>query len=91
MTKFSDKSTTTLRCMRESIDFELSQRKDEPTAPIIRVCGGEIGDLTAQQFADPFNQKLLLEDITTALRENNRIFNLKLMMVPLSDQKALED
>lgn len=82
-----DKSTTELKVMQESLNFELAQRKNEKEVPILRVFGLNQEDFTENDLSNEHIMTYICNQIKVALKEKNRSFSIKLLMVPESDTK----
>lgn len=82
-----DKSTTELKLMQESVNFELAQRKNEKEVPILRIFGLNQEDFTEQELSNEHVMTYICNQIEVALKQKNRTFSIKLLMVPESDTK----
>lgn len=89
MSALKNKTTTELKILQERIELELNQRKSEKEVPILRMISEDVEDFTPQMLAMVSEQNYILNAMKRALVEKNRIFNLKLVMVPESDFKTL--
>lgn len=82
-----DKSTTELKAMQESLNLELSQRKNEKEVPILRVFALNQEDFTEEDLSNEFVMTYICNQMKVALTQKNRTFSIHLLMVPESDTK----
>lgn len=82
-----NKTTTELKMLRDKLEFELSQRKDEKELPVIRIIGSEVDreEFTIENLDRDDIQKDIIDHIKYALKTKDRIFNIKLVMMAESD------
>jgi hypothetical protein len=89
MSALKNKTTSELKVMQERIQMELGQRKSEKEVPILRMIGEDVEDFTPQMLDMASEQNYILNAMKRALVDKNRVFNLKIVMVPESDFKIL--
>ena len=73
--------------MKEKVSFELSQRKHEKEVPVLRVMGHEQEEYTVEDLYNDTVMGDICDQMITVLLDKNRIFNIKLVMIPESDTK----
>jgi hypothetical protein len=86
-----DKTTTELKVLNDRVNFELSQRKSEVEVPVIKMISSDSDDSeffdlhSIVSYKDHINDSLL-----KAINGKDRIFNIKLLMIPESDYNDLK-
>jgi hypothetical protein len=85
------KTTTELKVLQDKLSFELAQRKCEVEIPVLRM----IGNSDDTEFFDSnsiVQQKdYISNSFLKAIKDKNRIFNIKLVMIPESDYTDLKN
>jgi hypothetical protein len=89
--ELKNKTTTELKVLQDKLSFELAQRKGEVEIPVLQMIGNsndkELFDLDSiVQQKDYINNSIL-----KAINDKNRIFNIKLVMIPESDYADLKN
>lgn len=89
MNELNNKTTVELKVLRDRIHMELSQRIDETEVPVIKMVAD--GDTEYFDFDSlDENSDYINRAMKLAIKEKNRIFNIKLKMMPESDYKDMK-
>lgn len=90
MSELKNKTTTELKVLQDKIKMELDNRVDEVEIPVIKMISH---DDTEYFDFDSIgeNTQYLNEQMKLAIKDKNRIFSLKIAMIPESDYKDMKE
>ena len=90
MSELKNKTTTELKVLQDKIKMELDNRVDEVEIPVIKMISH---DDTEYFDFDSIgeNARYLNEQMKLAIKDKNRIFSLKIAMIPESDYKDMKE